>query len=324
MEAGRARLSRGMPPPNSREKLSKNSTLTARLGRGELQEQDSTEVGFFLIALSGQAVGQVHPLKREQLLLGRGDDVDIQILDAGLSRRHAILHCDFEKKRFSVEDLESHNGTTVNGARLQGMRLLKLGDKLQLGMSTVLRFSSDSEPETQYALSMYSAVLKDTLTGAYNRRYLDERLASELSFAARHSWGLSLLFVDIDHFKKVNDTHDHLCGDAVLRQFARRVSEIIRAEDELCRYGGEEFAIICKKTREEDAAVLAERIRMQTAEAPFVFHGIHLHVTVSIGVACYDPDAAIPLTPRELVAAADGAMLRAKAGGRNRTVLSSS
>jgi diguanylate cyclase (GGDEF)-like protein len=158
-------------------------------------------------------------------------------------------------------------------------------------------------------------VVTDHLTGLYNHRHFQERLAEEVRRANRRRSRLGLVIFDIDDFKRVNDTFGHLTGDAVLKEVSAAAGEACRAEDVLCRIGGEEFAVILPGTALDEAAVLAERIRRTIAAGP----GPEAErVTVSIGVAEAPGHAS---SPRELVACADHAMREAKAGGKNRVRL---
>ncbi len=270
----------------------------------------------FLIALAGASVGQVYPVDRDVTMIGRDDEAEIQILDGGISRRHALVARDPVTRRLSIRDMGSSNGTLVNDVRLEGTHELQRGDKIQLGVKTVLRLSFGNDVETRYAQRMYQAVLRDALTGAFNRRYLFQRLNSELAFSIRHKSPLALCFIDIDHFKQVNDTYDHQCGDAVLCQVVQLIERNIRTEDVVARFGGEEFAIIGRASSEEQASFVAERVR-GSIEA-HTFGELELKVTISIGVAALEDN---DLTTKEaLIAAADRAVLSAKEQGRNRVV----
>jgi diguanylate cyclase (GGDEF)-like protein len=272
----------------------------------------------YLVVLTGPNVGQVYHLQQQEILIGRDDASSIQILDGEISRSHARVAWDEERAVHLLEDLGSSNGTRVNEMQIERPHALRRGDKIQLGMKTVMRVSLGDEQETQYAQQMYQAVLRDALTGVFNRRYLEQRLDSELAFANRHQTPLSLLFLDIDHFKQVNDNYDHQCGDAVLQQVANLVGKNIRAEDVLARYGGEEFAIVAREIDESQAAFMAERVRFSIEVHGFVYNDKTLRVTVSIGVATLDNN---DLTTKEaLLEAADRALLTAKEQGRNRVV----
>jgi diguanylate cyclase (GGDEF)-like protein len=158
---------------------------------------------------------------------------------------------------------------------------------------------------------------RDTLTGCFNRRAFYELFDREADRSRRLGQGLSLLFVDLDHFKAVNDRYGHAAGDRVLQQFAMRLLGAVRETDLLARWGGEEFLVLLSHTDPADAGALAERVRRTIAERPFPDAGGQgpVAVTVSVGTA---GTTAFPIEPDVLVAAADEACRRAKAGGRNR------
>ncbi len=158
----------------------------------------------------------------------------------------------------------------------------------------------------------------DPLTGIANRRVFFARLAEELARADRHARSLTLLMVDIDHFKDVNDTHGHPVGDAILRGVAETLEGTLRTADLVSRYGGEEFALILPETSSDEAGVAAERI--QDAVRAYVFEGgaEPIGVTTSLGVATRKPTESL----HQLVSRADQALYVAKNGGRNRVEFS--
>jgi len=157
--------------------------------------------------------------------------------------------------------------------------------------------------------------ITDALTGVANRRHLEWRLSEEIERARRYRYPLSLLMVDIDHFKQINDTYGHQVGDAVLQQLAYRLRNTLRRTDFVARYGGEEFIVLAPQTPVDRALILAERLRQRIASEPIlVASDLQLPVTVSVGVAVF-PDHA--QNESELVRAADAALYRAKQAGRN-------
>lgn len=160
----------------------------------------------------------------------------------------------------------------------------------------------------------------DGLTGLHNRRYLDTHLETLVERAHKRGRALSLLITDIDHFKAVNDTHGHDGGDAVLREFARRLRNQVRGMDLVCRYGGEEFVIVMPDTPALMAAEIAERLRLDIGDAPFALGegDTEIAVTASLGVATLESGAGE--TAAALIKKADTALYEAKAGGRNRVV----
>lgn len=159
---------------------------------------------------------------------------------------------------------------------------------------------------------------RDQLTGLLNRREFDRILSEERERAARFGHSLGLVMVDIDHFKKINDTHGHPAGDAVLREIAGRLAAEVRTVDRAVRFGGEEFALILMQSDRTAALETARRVCAQIAAQPVTIDGkISLNVTVSAGVATLPENAA---NETALVAAADRALYAAKQAGRNRAV----
>jgi diguanylate cyclase (GGDEF)-like protein len=169
--------------------------------------------------------------------------------------------------------------------------------------------------------------VRDALTGLYNRRYFGDRMAHEHERSSRHGRPVALLMLDIDYFKRINDTYGHQTGDDVLRAVAQVLVNKTRTIDVVCRYGGEEFAALLPETPFDGALLLAERLREHVALTPFRSRsqehaqgapaaGQPLQVTISIGLAMLDRESM--KTPDALVAAADEALYAAKHGGRNR------
>jgi diguanylate cyclase (GGDEF)-like protein len=159
--------------------------------------------------------------------------------------------------------------------------------------------------------------ITDAQTLAFNHAHLLPCLTREMELARTRSTALSVLLMDIDHFKRINDEHGHPVGDAVLRAFADRVRSLVRASDVLVRRGGEEFVLVMPRTTERCALIAAERIRTQVAASPFVMHErVPVRATVSIGVASWDGRE----TGESLDARADSVLYEAKQLGRNRTV----
>ncbi len=164
----------------------------------------------------------------------------------------------------------------------------------------------------------------DSLLGIYNRRYLDRRLIEEFARARRYSLPLSVLLLDIDNFKHVNDTYGHPVGDLVLKHLSGLIVQCLRDSDVATRYGGEEFMILAPNTPAPSAMVLAERLRIRIESSPLVVTGgpekkLVLRITTSIGVAGTGEGAT---DSQALIKNADDALYRAKEKGRNRVVLS--
>jgi diguanylate cyclase (GGDEF)-like protein len=266
----------------------------------------------YLMVLAGSGLGELHKIDKDRYVIGRGDKVNLRFLDDGISREHAMISR--EPAGIVLEDLGSTNGTYCNGNRVQRQALAE-GDKILLGSTTILRFSYHDRLEEAFQRQMTESALRDGLTHAYNKRYFGERLDSEVQYALRHGTPLALVFLDIDHFKRINDVHGHPAGDHVLVQLATLVTSMLGEEQSLARYGGEEFAIVARGADVQAAAALSERVRASVEAHPFAYQGTRIPVTVSIGVAGLPH----PKTPgaAELISRADEAMYEGKRAGRN-------
>jgi diguanylate cyclase (GGDEF)-like protein/PAS domain S-box-containing protein len=163
--------------------------------------------------------------------------------------------------------------------------------------------------------------VRDPLTGLYNRRYLEEVLEREVRRASRAAQSLGVLMIDLDHFKTFNDTYGHDAGDAVLRETGASLTKGIRAEDFVCRFGGEEFVVILPTADLEASRARGERLRSKMRELTIMYQGKSLGiVTISVGVASFPQHGT---SPKELMAAADAALYEAKRGGRDQVAVAS-
>jgi two-component system cell cycle response regulator len=286
---------------------------------GELQQELKAKTQrdrAYLIVLAGSNVGEMYRLEEGETFLGRGQTATVKLNDDGISRKHARI---FQSGgEVVIEDLKSANGTNVNGTPVE-MQLLKDGDKIRLGSTTILKFTYNDHLDESFQQQMYEAALRDGLTKAFNKKYFLDRLETEIAYARRHSAHLSLLMFDVDHFKRVNDSHGHLAGDYVLQKLAKVAMTTVRTEDVFARYGGEEFGVICRGVPLPSAGVLAERLRAVVETTTFDHEGTKLPITISVGVAGH-PEVPIE-TASQLIAAADAALYEAKRGGRNRVLL---
>jgi two-component system cell cycle response regulator len=272
----------------------------------------------YLIVLAGNSVGQMFKIPGGEAVIGRGRTAEVRLFDEGVSREHARIRTD--GIRLYVEDLGSRNGTFCNGKKVDAPVPLGDGDKIQVGRTTILKFTYHDALDESFHEQMYESALRDALTKAYNKRYFADRLDGEFRFARRHDTSMALLMLDIDHFKKINDTYGHPAGDAVLVAVADALTRSVRNEDVVARYGGEEFAIILRSINVEGGRILGERLRRMIELMQVDVGGAHpLKVTVSVGIAAF-PESNVQ-NGVELVEAADTALYRAKNGGRNRISL---
>jgi diguanylate cyclase (GGDEF)-like protein len=283
--------------------------LPPELAAGKPQREYTVRV------LAGPETGLSRLVEGEEMVLGRGHDCDLPLADSALSRRHCrIVRL---PEGIAVEDLGSSNGTFVDGARVQGRQTLGEGTRIQIGRHTVLTVSLQDPLEHRAARQLYEFSMRDPLTGIHNRRYFDQRLEEEISYALRHHSPISVLIVDLDLFKRINDTFGHPAGDKVLRQAADILQRCVRKEDVVARFGGEEFAMLARIAAPEGALALGERVRRRIERASVSHQGQLIRFTASVGIASLFPDKAYDGIAA-LLTAADGALYRAKAAGRNR------
>ena len=280
-----------------------------------MAKQDSSQSAY-LIVISGNLVGKMYKIAGDfgEMTIGRTPKADIYINDDGVSRKHAKIQ--YGMGQVQLIDLESTNGTFANGDLVKRYTLQD-GDKIQIGSTTILKFSYQDDIEEQFQKQLYDSATRDGLTGAFNKKHFLESLQNEFAFAARHRTRLSLLIFDIDHFKRVNDTHGHIAGDMVLKELSALVKEQLRLEDIFARYGGEEFALLLRETDEERAFVVAERLRRAVERYQFVYGDQVIPVTISLGVATFSGEQ--HTTPQELIKEADDFLYKAKRSGRNRS-----
>ncbi|MBW1779594.1 MAG: diguanylate cyclase [Deltaproteobacteria bacterium] len=172
--------------------------------------------------------------------------------------------------------------------------------------------------EANEAIRMLS--ITDTLTGCYNRAYMDEHLPKELKRAIRYGRPMSLILIDVDHFKAVNDTYGHLAGDQVLKRLVETINESIRGDvDWVARYGGEEFVVVFPETAFEKAKLLAERLRMEVSQRKIPFKEEEIRITASFGVAGFTSSRSMrDISYEAILSLADKSLYQAKEEGRNR------
>jgi diguanylate cyclase (GGDEF)-like protein len=179
-----------------------------------------------------------------------------------------------------------------------------------------MRLSRLDPQDLAITLALADAARNDPLTGTFHRGYFDRRLCAEVERSSQNERSTSLVMIDIDYFKKINDEHGHTAGDSVLRSVAAIISGVTRVEDVVARYGGEEFAIIVPGATMLGAALLAQRVRTAIEQATIDTDGRPLRITASLGVATVE--CGQTASAHELICAADEALYAAKREGRNR------
>lgn len=270
-----------------------------------------TEMRPHLIVLYPQAQFQQIVLPQGTVILGRGQDADIHLDDELASRKHCSLT--FDGVRIMVQDLGSTNGTYVDGNPIQAAELTS-ENRLQVG-KMVMKVEFKDKTEEAFDRELFQAATQDPLTQIPNRRTFMDRSVGEMALARRNDYYIHTAMIDVDHFKHVNDTWGHPCGDMVLKEIARILKEEKRESDILARYGGEEFVMLFCGIGPEDAKKSAERLRAAIEKHRFSWKDTIIPITISVGLASKQGGSIGKID--EMIAESDKLLYIAKEGGRN-------
>lgn len=251
--------------------------------------------------------------------LGRSSENDLQLPEMSVSRQHAQLLIEPDGP-VRLTDLGSSNGTFLNGQRLTPHQPVALrdGDRLGFGPSMIAKFTCPDPCEEDYQRLLFERAVRDPLTGLYNRGYFLEQAPILDRQAAARGLGLAILMLDVDHFKRINDSLGHGAGDAVLRDVAQVIRQSTRSDDLVARYGGEEFVAALPIATPDQANERAEQIRRNLAHRRHANAGQPLRITASIGLAFSAAGRVASLA--SLISAADAGLYQAKRSGRNRVI----
>jgi diguanylate cyclase (GGDEF)-like protein len=257
------------------------------------------------------------------MTIGRSPEAQLMISEPSVSRQHCCIMQ--SGSHVDVEDLGSSNGTFINDVRVASKASLKDGDMLRLG-TILLKFFAHDNIESIMADKIYRMATIDAGTQIYNKQYLMDSLESEFKFSKTYKRPLCVIYFDLDHFKKVNDTYGHGAGDIVLKECANLVKSVSRKDDILGRYGGEEFVVVLPNTDLKFAAELAERIRAAVAAHSFEFQveqdgqrrAVQHKQTISMGVAELQ---FTHQTMEQLLESADQKLYSSKQTGRNKVTV---
>ncbi len=248
-----------------------------------------------------------------EFIVGRDEGCALRLVDASVSRRHAKIATSADGS-ITVLDLGSTNGTAVNGQPVSSAEI-RTGDAVEFGAVSLKLdlLSLDEIAHLENVVDALASAHRDPLTGLLTRAWLEDELPSLCERAARAGAAISCVFVDVDHFKRVNDTFGHGIGDDVLVGVARILLLGVRDADACVRYGGEEFVVFLPASDERSAQEVAERIRRAIEAHDWSRTANGLRVTASMGVA-----QLLPSEPRkDWIARADRALYAAKHAGRN-------
>lgn len=265
-----------------------------------------------LVEIYGANLGRKYDLMTETITIGRDPDNMIVLESDSVSRKHARI--EKANQDWYIVDLGSTNGTYVNDTLIMPRARLTSGQFIKIGDS-IFKYLNGDNIESAYHEEIYRTVVTDGLTQVANKRALGDFLERELARARRHRRTMTVLMMDLDHFKLINDTHGHLTGDVVLKELAGIVRTRIRKDELFARYGGEEFVCVLPETTLSEALKLAEDIRVAVENHRVNFEGQEISVTVSIGGAEFDAER--HQTATDILMEADKNLYVAKNNGRN-------
>lgn len=308
------------PPPNDSDSGDKTTVIMGDPETLKKELAKAKEQAACLIVIRGHPQGHRYFLTQAEMTIGRDPATEIAPADQGISRRHARINQ--SGTQVTLTDLGSSNGTFVNDKRIPANTpvVLQKEDMIKMG-NFIFKFLPAGELEIVFYGNLGSAAHTDPLTRIYNKGYLLEALDAEFKRAKALHTDFSLVFFDLDHFKKINDTYGHDAGDFVLKEFTALIrTGHLRPKDVFARYGGEEFVVLLSNTAAKAAAELGERMRASVELHPFIYEGKRLSVTTSMGVAELNSSIESAST---LLKTADKALYAAKQGGRNRVVIAS-
>lgn len=285
---------------------------TLRLDPSDLAVKRSLPV---LVQLAGPGAVRRFVLDREVIRIGREvDSNEIVLSDPWVSRQHTQIVLDAGGAR--LEDRQSRNGCLLNSERVNSAPLTD-GDLLQIGQAT-FKFLESGSAEAPFYQEVFRLAFRDPVTRSYSRRYFDESLEREILRASRRGHPLSVLLIDVDNFKQVNDSYGHKAGDRVLAATAAALETALRGDSITARFGGDEFAVLLPESDLDEATQVAEKLRKSVSALVESGELERAKITVSIGVACITAKSEIE--SETLLAAADSALYRAKKAGRNQVL----
>ena len=288
-------------------------------GSGRASALADSALPNYLVVVQGGTPGEMHKLNEGICQIGRSVDNELTLHNSTISRHHAQV-VSSEDGQAWLTDLSSTNGTFRNGRWLTPGEpyALRDGDRLQFGNSLVFKFIQPDPCEERFHQEMFDRMVRDSLTGLLQRSYFLDQLSSLTRKLPARNLGVAVLMLDLDHFKKINDTHGHEAGDHALRETANVLRQSTRPDDLVARYGGEEFVAALPLADPDLATSRAERIRTNLSQKSIEYNGASIRLTASIGLAYSPPHYNRPTS--DLIASADRCLYKAKNAGRDRVV----
>lgn len=295
-----------------------DQTLVRESETLKLKLEEARKAKPCLVIYFGNPLGKRFFLTEEPQAIGRGSECEIPIFEDSLSRKHAQV---FKKEGgpYCIRDLGSTNGTFINNRKLLPGKAREIthGDFIKLG-NIVFKFIAKGKIDSVFHKEILILATRDDLTGIPNRKSIMAALEEEYHKAGMKNQPLSLIILDLDNFKSVNDTFGHAVGDLVLKEAADVIHDTVRDRDCVGRFGGDEFLAVLPNTSRTNAILVAERIRAGLEKHPFVHEGKEISITSSVGVAYLDESIQ---SIEALVKRADEAQYAAKKNGGNQVSL---
>jgi diguanylate cyclase (GGDEF)-like protein len=265
-----------------------NETLVRESKTLKLKLREARKSEACLVIVLGKPLGKRFVLDSEKMVIGRGAECQIPMLDSSLSRAHALV-LKKDNGRFYVSDVDSTNGTYLNEQKLVPGKAVEVknGDLLKMG-NMIFKFIGRGKIDNVFHKDILYLASRDNLTGTLNRQSLMSCLEEGFLKARMSKKPLSAVVFDLDQFKSVNDTFGHAAGDFVLKETVKVAQSVIRGDDFIGRFGGDEFMAVLWETTLTNACVVAERIRSKIEKHSFTYEGKRIPATVSLGVASLD------------------------------------
>lgn len=272
-----------------------------------------------LIVLAGRDFGRQYFLARGETSIGRDENCEIRLSDAGIAGKHSKIVGDpgpTSGPHFKLIDLGGASGTFLNDRKIKEA-VLTDGDRIRVG-HTVLKYAIREVVEIEYQNKIFRMAATDALTRLHSREYFMQQYNDLFHRSERYQRPFSLVMIDIDNFKAINETFGRLAGDLVLEKIGRIILDCIRYEDFAARFGDEEFAVLLPETGSANSVNPAERLRRSIESFAFTAGDNEFSVTVSAGVAAFPEHGA---SMNELLEHAGSALSQAKKSGKNRVCI---
>jgi diguanylate cyclase (GGDEF)-like protein len=293
--------------------VSDSKSETVVLFGGEASAREAGPRTPVLVVVQGDQIGRRYLLNEPELTLGRDPGrAQLAIRDPSVSGEHARVRVDLAAQRFALADLGSRNGTFVNGCRVASTTLSE-GDKIFVG-ETVLKFTFHDSIETHYHSQLDELMHVDSLTGLYVRRWFDFEYPKEFERMRELGRPFSVLMMDMDGLKQINDQHGHQMGSYCIAEAGKLIKRALEPNGVGSRFGGDEFVASLRNCGIDDALEIGEEIRRAVEHFEFRRGDVCVAPTISIGAAELAPGVQ---RAEELTRLADDALYRAKKAGRN-------